>query len=66
MNREKLSEHVKHLQKVHDELDKQIEEDIKNYQEDRLVTVLKKKKLALKDEIARYDSKLLLNENTRL
>ena len=66
MNREKLSEHVKHLQKVHDELDKQIEEDIKNYQEDRLVTVLKKKKLALKDEIARYDSKLLLNKNTRL
>jgi len=39
---------------MHDDLDRQIEEDIKNYKEDRLVSMLKKKKLALKYEIQRY------------
>lgn len=62
MNVEKLSNYVDHLKKVHDELDKQIEEDIKNYQEDRLVTVLKKKKLALKDEIERYSKEKIDHE----
>lgn len=50
----KIERHIKHLQEIHDDLDKQIVEDIKNYKEDALVNVLKKKKLALKDEIERY------------
>ena len=49
-----MQRHIDHLQKMHDDLDRQIEEDIKNYKEDRLVSMLKKKKLALKYEIQRY------------
>jgi hypothetical protein len=66
MNSQKLLAYIEHLQKIHDELDKQIEEDIKNYQEDRLVSVLKKKKLAIKDEIQKYNSELLLNDHDRI
>lgn len=51
MHGQKIQSHINHLQEVHDDLDKQINEDIKNYKEDRLITVLKKKKLAIKDEI---------------
>ena len=54
MDKEKLARHIKHLQAYHDDLDKQINEDIKNYKEDSLVATLKKKKLHLKDEIENY------------
>jgi hypothetical protein len=48
---------------LHDDLDKQINEDIKNYKDDKLVSVLKKKKLALKDEIERFKRDLELNNH---
>lgn len=54
----KLEGHIQHLQQIHDDLDKQIEEDIKNYKEDRLVIALKKRKLQLKDEIGYYQKEL--------
>ena len=54
----KLEGHIQHLQQIHDDLDKQIEEDIKNYKEDRLVIALKKRKLQLKDEIRHYQKEL--------
>jgi hypothetical protein len=54
----KLRGHIDQLQQVHDDLDKQIEEDIKNYKEDRLVIALKKRKLQLKDEIRYYQKEL--------
>ena len=54
----KLEGHIQHLQQIHDDLDKQIEEDIKNYKEDRLVIALKKRKLQLKDEIGHYQKEL--------
>lgn len=60
MDNQKIQSHINHLQEVHDDLDKQINEDIKNYKEDKLVTVLKKKKLALRDEIENL-KKVLIN-----
>ena len=54
----KLRGHIDQLQQVHDDLDKQIQEDIKNYKEDRLVIALKKRKLQLKDEIRYYQKEL--------
>lgn len=59
MHGQKIQSHINHLQEVHDDLDKQINEDIKNYKEDRLITVLKKKKLAIKDEIELLKKELI-------
>lgn len=63
MNAQKVQKHIDHLQALHDDLDKQINEDIKNYKDDKLVSVLKKKKLALKDEISRFKRELELNSH---
>lgn len=56
--KEKLERHIKYLQAYHDDLDRQIKEDIRNYKDDQLVVSLKKKKLSLKDEIERCRSEL--------
>jgi hypothetical protein len=63
LNVQKVQKHIDHLQVLHDDLDKQIDEDIKNYKDDKLVSVLKKKKLALKDEIERFKRDLELNSH---
>jgi len=63
LNVQKVQKHIDHLQTLHDDLDKQIDEDIKNYKDDKLVSVLKKKKLALKDEIERFKRDLELNNH---
>ena len=47
----KMERHIKQLQETHDELDKEITKQYKEYGDDNLVKVLKKKKLQLKDEI---------------
>jgi hypothetical protein len=47
----KVERHIKHLQEVHDDLDREIEKQYKEYGNDNLVQTLKKKKLKLKDEI---------------
>jgi len=47
----KRERHIQHLQEVHDDLDKEIEKQYKQYGDDNLVKVLKKKKLHIKDEI---------------
>jgi hypothetical protein len=47
----KFERHLKHLQEVHDDLDKEIIRQYNKYGDDNLVKVLKKKKLKLKDEI---------------
>ena len=54
----KLEGHINHLQQVHDDLDRQIQEEYASYGEDRLVSVLKKKKLHLKDEIENFKKQL--------
>lgn len=51
MDNEKFQRHIQHLQKVHDDLDKEIQEQFKQYGNDALVSTLKKKKLQYKDEI---------------
>jgi hypothetical protein len=60
MDAEKIKNHIKHLQQEHDELDVQLAEQIKHYGEDRLVTMIKKRKLRLKDEI--QSLKVKINE----
>ena len=50
----KVEGHIQHLQEVHDDLDKEIEKQYKEYGNDSLVQTLKKKKLHLKDEIEHY------------
>jgi len=45
---------IKQLQEIHDDLDKEIEKQYKDYGNDTLVQTLKKKKLHLKDEIEHY------------
>jgi len=47
----KLESHLRYLQSYHDDLDQQIERDHSAYKDDRLIAVMKKKKLALRDEI---------------
>ncbi len=59
MDSKKIQHHIKHLQDLHDDLDKQIQEEEKHYGNDALVTFLKKKKLKLKDEIEGFKSQLI-------
>lgn len=58
MDKTSLEHHIKHLEQQHRDIDKQINEDYRQYGEDRLVTTLKKKKLHLKDEIEMFRKQL--------
>lgn len=51
MNKDKTLVHIDSLQKRHDELDKQITESFQNYGDSHLISEMKHKKLALKDQI---------------
>lgn len=44
---------------MHDDLDKQIHEEEKHYGNDRMIVVLKKKKLKLKDEIEGFKNQIV-------
>ena len=59
MTREKLIHHVEHLREKHERLDKQIDtmEQSGNYVDDNL-NELKKKRLAIKDEIEQTNRKI--------
>ena len=59
MDKLKIEHHIKHLQELHDDLDKQIHEEEIHYGNDNLVRVLKKKKLKLKDEIEGFKNQLI-------
>ena len=54
MNIEKIENHISHLQKKHDELEDRISKATNDY----IATVLKKEKLALKDEIEGFKKQL--------
>ncbi len=56
--REKLIHHVEHLKDKHDNLDKQIKELYAHHTEDLKVEELKKKKLAIKDEIEQTNKRI--------
>lgn len=58
MNREKLENHIKHLQQKHDDLDQIIQDEYNRYQDDRLVLHLKKQKLLIRDEIEKFKKDL--------
>ena len=51
MNKDKTLVHIDSLQKRHDELDKQITESFQNYGDSHLISEMKHKKRALKDQI---------------
>lgn len=53
MDEGKKERHIRHLQKIHDDLDKEIQKQYTQYGDDNLVVTMKKKKLQLKDEIER-------------
>jgi uncharacterized protein YdcH (DUF465 family) len=59
MTREKLIHHVEHLREKHEKLDKQIDlmEQSGNYVDDNL-NELKKKRLAIRDEIEQTNRKI--------
>jgi len=59
MNKEKIEHHISHLQEKHDELDKRISEAIKNHGNEHIIKVLKKEKLALKDEIESFKKQIV-------
>jgi hypothetical protein len=58
MDREKIQNHIKHLQEKHDNLDRLIQEEFNRYQDDKAVSNLKKEKLSLKDEIEKFKQDL--------
>ena len=58
MNREKIEHHISHLQEKHDDLDARIIKAIESHSNDYIIKVLKKEKLALKDEIEGFRKQL--------
>ena len=58
MNKEKIENHIKHLKEKHDEIDERITKAVQTHGHDYIISVLKKEKLALKDEIESMKKKL--------
>jgi hypothetical protein len=63
MNAEKVRHHIEHLQKLHDNLDKQLIDEESHHGSCATIGVLKKKKLALKDEIEGFKAQLKVLES---
>lgn len=59
MTKEKIEKHIKHLQEKHRDLEKEIAELNKHYEEDLHINTIKKKKLKLKDEIEHFKKQLV-------
>ena len=58
MNREKIEHHISHLQEKHDELDARVTNAEKTHGNEHVIKVLKKEKLALKDEIEGFKKQI--------
>lgn len=58
MNREKIEHHISHLQEKHDELDARIIKAFESHGNEHIIKVLKKEKLALKDEIEGFKKQI--------
>jgi uncharacterized protein YdcH (DUF465 family) len=58
MNREKIEHHISHLQEKHDELAGRVTNAEKTHGSEHVIKVLKKEKLALKDEIESFKKQL--------
>ena len=59
MKKEKIQHHISHLQEKHDELDARIIKAIESHGNEHIIKVLKKEKLALKDEIESFKKQLV-------
>lgn len=58
ITKEKIQNHIKHLQEKHDALDKQIITEENQYGNHERIIELKKEKLHLKDEISQLKAKI--------
>jgi hypothetical protein len=58
MNREKIEHHIYHLQEKHDELNARITKAFEGHGNEHIIKVLKKEKLALKDEIEGFKKQI--------
>ncbi len=58
MNRDKIEHHITRLQVKHDELDARIIKAIESHGDEHIIKVLKKEKLALKDEIEGFKKQI--------
>lgn len=58
MTKREMEEFIMHLEDLHQAVDKQIEVNYRQYDDDMHVRMLKKKKLELKDQIEHYKKKL--------
>ena len=58
MNREKIEHHISHLQEKHDELNARITKAFEGHGNEHIIKVLKKEKLALKDEIEGFKKQI--------
>jgi hypothetical protein len=58
MNKDKIEHHITHLQEKHDDLDARIIKAIENHGDEYIIKVLKKEKLALKDEIEGFKKQI--------
>ena len=60
MNKNKIEHHIKHLEDKHDKLKKQIDTlETHGHYTDQEITVLKKKKLHIKDEIEAFKQRMV-------
>ena len=59
MDKLKIEHRIKHLQKQHDNLDKQIQEEEAHHGNCAAISVLKKNKLKLKDEIEGFKKQIV-------
>ena len=58
ITRDKIQNHIKHLQEKHDLIDKEIVTEENQYENHEHIAELKKEKLYLKDEIEKLKTKL--------
>jgi hypothetical protein len=58
MHKDKIEHHIKHLQEKHDELDTRITKAVESHGNQHIISVLKKEKLALKDEIEKFKKQI--------
>jgi hypothetical protein len=57
MSKRELDDFIAHLENIHRNVDKQIEVNFRQYDDDMHLKMLKKKKLELKDQIEHYKMK---------
>jgi len=58
MHKDKIEHHIKHLQEKHDALDTRITHAHNTHGNQHIISVLKKEKLALKDDIEKFKKQI--------